>query len=154
MMVRLHKKTKSRKNMNNRGNTMMETIVAFSVLMIIFAMIYQMVSYSSSLRMKAADTAKMVQTLNTEIYRKDFTNGKVLKYTYSTDKANLKEKGPLLYIELSPKTAQSNKARPAGQPRLKLSNVRMDCFIYDPTDEMVTNENLTVPKVAMFIYDK
>ena len=50
---------------DNKGNTMFETIVAFFILTIILALIFQMIAFCGQLRMKAADTSKAADSKST-----------------------------------------------------------------------------------------
>ena len=51
----------------NQGTTMIETVVAFAVLMIILAVIYQAIAFCSRLRMRAEDTNRALTTFRREI---------------------------------------------------------------------------------------
>lgn len=53
---------------NNKGTTMVETIVAFLVLIIILGIIYGMIAFSSTLRMRAHDTDMAIQRFSREMY--------------------------------------------------------------------------------------
>lgn len=52
----------------NRGTTMLETLVAFSVLMVILGVLYNIIAFCSVLRMQSADTNTSMQIFNREIY--------------------------------------------------------------------------------------
>ena len=55
--------------LNNKGTTMLETVVSFVVLVIILAVIYQMIAYCTRLRMKATDVDNMTQAVNKAMYK-------------------------------------------------------------------------------------
>ena len=53
--------------LGNRGSTMIETLVSFVVLAIVFLALMKMSSFSSQLRMRAVDTANIRNSFNKEI---------------------------------------------------------------------------------------
>ncbi len=71
----IHKKLQS--VLNNKGTTMMELLVAFVVLMIIFAIIYSMISFTSNLRMEAVDVRNAEEEFEAELYKSVPDNNKV-----------------------------------------------------------------------------
>ena len=56
---------------DNKGTTMFETLVAFTVLSIILVALFRMIMFSSELRMRASDMNSIMKTFNTELYSKD-----------------------------------------------------------------------------------
>ncbi len=56
---------------NNKGTTMVETLAAFTVLAVILASLYEIVNFSSRLRIMATDTALLNQMFLREVYKKD-----------------------------------------------------------------------------------
>ena len=54
---------------NNAGSTMVETLISFVVLVIVFAALFGMIRFSSNLRMRAIDTADVRESFNDEIYK-------------------------------------------------------------------------------------
>ena len=154
---------------DNKGVTMMETVVAFTVLVIILAMIYQMVAFSSSLRMKAADMSHVVQTFNAELYRNGdpSDSGKVLMESYeSSTKAS---DGPLFYFSLNTEKTDYDKNQYSSyegvtgknevvdknpRNRLKFTQISADCYYFNPDDPLVSDGKLIVPKAIKFIHKK
>ena len=130
----------------NKGTTMMETLVAFVVLMIILAALTRMIFFSSELRMRAMDTNRIMQTFNKEIY----SNGsldkvKMTKFTTTNETISAgKVKGPLFYI--------TPDDREEGDPEIDLWVTDIDAYSYsyDKWDSTVNSENLAVPKALMF----
>ena len=97
---------------NNRGVTMVETLVAFTVLMIIFGILYTVVSFCATLRMRAQDTSRAIATFSREMYNKDNQPGKnannhILIKTYTTSIEG-EDKSPLFYLSLSEDTSEKN----------------------------------------------
>ena len=85
--------------LNNKGTTMVETLVAFVVLMIVLLALFKMVTFSSQLKMRSIDTSRVLQVFNQEIYKNNNVYEKVHRVKYVTD-LSLREgkQGPLFYI--------------------------------------------------------
>ena len=158
-MNKIHFKRK--KTANNRGNTMVETLVAFVVLMIVIAALYGMVRISTNLRMRAADSADIQTSFYSEIYKKTpsqnvepyYYIGKYApdKKTMFTLKLNTDEGKTSTYNliksesgDLSPYTGFSKSLRiPC-----------IDATGYVSTDSRINEENLVSPKALLFSYHK
>ena len=141
---------------DNRGSTMMETLVAFVVLMIIVAALTRLVMFSSELRMRATDMNRITQEFNKEIYadrstyiKSDdsdvFVNGasKVVYKKYETTKektAHGNESGPLFYL-VSPEDGE-----------LWVSDINAYGYSYKTDDAVIKDNNLTVPKAIVFVH--
>ena len=100
---------------DNKGNTMFETIVAFFILTIILALIFQMIAFCGQLRMKAADTSKVLDDFNQDMYRSEIktdgslTNSKTVGTIEVTPRLDAETgKGPLFYLTLSDETSKEN----------------------------------------------
>ena len=61
----------NKKNTANAGTTMVEVLVAFAILMVIFAVVYQVICLSGEIHMKTVDLIRSDQELEAEIYRKN-----------------------------------------------------------------------------------
>lgn len=57
------------RRLDNKGTTMVETLVSFVVLSIVLLALFKMVSFSSQLRMRAVDTASVQGEFNQEMYK-------------------------------------------------------------------------------------
>ena len=62
---------KSKKMTADTGTTMVEVLVAFAVLTVIFAICYQVICLSGDLHMKTVDLIKSDQQLEAELYKKN-----------------------------------------------------------------------------------
>ena len=60
---------KHNRRLDNKGSTMVETLVSFVVLSIVLLALFKMVSFSSQLRMRAVDTATVRGEFNQEMYK-------------------------------------------------------------------------------------
>ena len=162
----MNKIVKTRKKLynsvgNNSGASMVETIVAFTVLVIIFALMYQMISFCSTLRMKAADMETVLKTFNSELYRTgDFPDdGVVKRYPYKSLSAS---DGPILYFSLDRTATKAENGYAASEgvtknntmTRLKMTDINLVCYTYDPNADIVKDGNLTIPKATTFEFEK
>ncbi len=137
---------------NDQGNTMVETLVAFTVLLIVLAILYQMVAFCSSLRMKAADEAQVVSEFNQELYRKGNGTGvydKITKTSYSCSSLET-AKGPYLYLTVDESKTDTKNHYTSGARRIKLDSIGMDCYSYKEDDPLITTNEIAVPKAVQF----
>ena len=139
--------------MNNKGNTMFETLIAFVVLAIILAIVYQMVAFCSEMRMKATDTNIVVSEFNENIYKK----------TVPTDKVDVADRhseadinGPLFYLKLSDETSEENIKNSTDYTgtsyRLRMSYLSAKTYV--SKDSRIESEKLVTPKALQFYYYK
>lgn len=61
----------NKKDTANAGTTMVEVLVAFAILMVIFAVLYQVICLSGEIHMKTVDLIRSDQELEREIYKKN-----------------------------------------------------------------------------------
>ena len=158
---------------DNKGNTMFETIIAFFILTIILALIYQMISFCAQLRMKAADTGFVISEFNRDMYKTGIktdgtftaaqTFGSVDATPRSSEAGN---KGPLFYLVLSDETDDSNlktdhvadftldtTANNMESPyRIRLTNLHANSLVSN--DLRIEEEKLVKPKALQFYYLK
>ena len=136
---------------NNKGTTMMETIVAFVVLVVILLALTRIIMFSSELRMRAMDTGRIMQTFNKCLYSNELKTGtsfdKVTKEHYDSSSAKNSQagggvKGPLFYIK-----PENNNVE------LWVTDINAFSYTYNETDPSVNTENLTIPKVIMFVHE-
>ncbi len=98
-------KLRKKLKLDNKGNTMFETLVAFVVLAIILAIVYQMIAFCGELRMKATDTDKALTEFNQNMYKKNIPESIIeVKDRHNEDGVE----GPQFYLRVSTKTDISN----------------------------------------------
>ena len=153
---------------NNRGVTMIETLVAFTVLMIIFAILYTAVSFCATLRMRAQDTSQAIQTFSREMYNKDNETGKNTANHIAIKKYTTQGNVPLFYLSLSADTSKANMGdtyynkvfsgggtSAAEALDLSLLNIDAITYVYLPgTGENAEKNDLKiiVPKAVQFVH--
>lgn len=147
ILKKLHK-------LDNKGNTMFETIVAFFVLTIILAIIYQMIAFCGELRMKAADTGMVIDDFNQNIYKTTVDTSKI-DYRDRVTESTIE--GPLFYLRLSNDTDISKNFKDssgtdytADDYRLKMSYTGAKTFV--SKDARIADEKLITPKALQFYY--
>lgn len=140
---------------NNKGTTMIETIVSFVVLLIVIAGLTAMIRFSSNLRMRAVDTANVRAEFNKEIYKKNPNTSIVSEYSYIGKSAP--DKKTMFYFVVSDETSAENLDTVNGdattydfKQNIKVPNI--DATGYVGIDARIANENLVKPKVLMFRY--
>jgi hypothetical protein len=134
--------------LNNRGTTMLETLIAFVVLMVILGVLYNIIAFCSELKMSATDMNTYMQDFSVEIYNKNTT--KIFKVEKET-KVDAGVKKPLFYLELSDETqkdlngcnsvAEENK-------RISLYNLNAVTYVYDAEGD---TRNI-IPKATRFVH--
>ena len=149
---------------SNRGSTMVETLVAFVVLMIVFAALYGMVRFSANLRMRAVDTANVRDSFNTEIYKKsidDMAMVDVHRYIGDTDQ----DRRTMFMLQLDKdKTSPANLE--VNNNSTEISQELSDKFYshlvripnidgigFVSADPIIQQETLVPPKVLRFEYN-
>ncbi|MCR5214204.1 MAG: prepilin-type N-terminal cleavage/methylation domain-containing protein [Eubacterium sp.] len=68
---------------NDKGNTMLETLVAFVVVMIVLAIIYNMLSFSNNMRLEAIDIRNAEEEFEAELYKKSPDTSKISIKNYT-----------------------------------------------------------------------
>ncbi len=139
---------------NNKGSTMVETLVSFVVLVIILAIIYQVVSFCNNLRLKSIDTDNVLKQFNAEIYKPidkiDSSRVDVEEYAPND------EDGSLFIIELDTTNTDVAKNIQGDSSiyssfRLTLGNMKATC--YRSNDSIIDEEQLATPKALVFKYE-
>ena len=74
---------------NNKGTTMVETLVAFVILIIILGMIYGIIHFCSIMRLNAEDMNKKINTFSGEIYSNDIDSNKIEVNTFENSDENI-----------------------------------------------------------------
>ena len=164
--VMVDRRSKLNKLNNNDGSTMIETVVSFVILMIVFAALYGMVRFSSNLRMRAVDTANLHSQFYSEIY-KTGDKDNVDKYNYPGRFAP-DDNYTMFYLQPSIPSDADPAAGKTSAYNLKLNNaavnvsdfngqVKVPCIDatgYVSTDPRIVTDNLATPKVLVFDYHK
>ena len=146
---------------NNRGSTMIETVVSFVVLMIVLAVLYSMVRFSSELRMRAVDSSTVQNSFNEQIYRSDGNMTNVDTYRYigkhRSDEEGNEDSATVFTLRLN--TKKTDVAKSFNDPNLtnevfktydsiKLPNV--NAIGYVSVDPLVNSEHVIAPRVLSF----
>ncbi len=165
-------KNKIRQYNNNKGTTMVETLVSFVVLVIVFAALYGMIRFSSNLRMNAADAAKVRNSFNSEIYKSDNLSNVDTYYYIGQNTKNASERKTMFSLKLVTADDTTVTGNATSSKNLNLSesmseelknkfsnSVRVpniDATAYVSTDPIIKGEDgknrIAVPKVLMFDY--
>lgn len=146
---------------SNKGTTMMEVVVAFVVLVIIFAMVYQVLLFCSQMRMKAVDTETVFNKFNQEIYKTGGYDSSELMAVPISKEAN---NGPVFYITVDTEKTNVQYNINNGNPSVeevttKMKNVRLGLYHvkateYKSINPMIQEEKLITPKILVFEYEK
>ena len=134
---------------------MVETLVAFVVLVLILLMINQIIIFCSDLKMKTQDTDRIIGSFNTEIYKKtgvDSSEVGVTDYRYITGK------GPVFYITLDTANAEmmtynvkdTDDSKDYSSFKLRMNNVFAKG--YKSNNDLIDSEKLVTPKALCFYY--
>ncbi len=161
-----------RKYNNNNGTTMVETLVSFVVLVIVFAALFGMIRFSSNLRMRAAEAAKVRNSFNSEIYKSNNQSNVDAYYYIGQNTKNADERNTMFSLKLvtaddTTSTGNATSSRNLdGSENMsvelkdKFSNSirvpNIDATAYVSTDPLIKGEDgknrIAVPKVLMFDY--
>ena len=149
---------KKRILLDNKGTTLVESLVAFAILTIVMLMLYGMVRISMNLRMRAVDTSNLQSSFNAEIYKTN-PSSDVEVYNYIGKRAT--DHLPMFTLKLSDTTSDKNLlvgGESSGVDRSKYSTSitipNIDGKAYVSTASIINEENLIAPKVIMFKYNK
>ncbi|MCR5104568.1 MAG: hypothetical protein K6B68_08970 [Eubacterium sp.] len=140
--------------LNDDGTTMVETLVAFVVLMIILAIIYSAVSFCYNLRMKTADTDRVMQQFNAELYKSE---DKIDLTEVSFNSYNMQDgKGPVFYLMLdyenSDMITNNVKDSATEYSDLKIRMNKLEATGYQSVNPLIESEELATPKALRFRY--
>ena len=146
---------KKKLHIDNRGNTMFETLVAFVVLAIILAIVYQMIAFCGEMRMKAADTDVVINEFNQNIYKKNIPADKIeVKDRHNEDGIS----GPQFYLRVSDKTSTANMKNVNDYVVGDAYRLRMDYLgakSLMPSEQIrnkIEEEKIVTPKAVQFYY--
>ncbi len=153
---------------DNKGNTMFETIIAFFILTIILALIFQMIAFCGRLRMSATDTSRVLDDFNQDMYKTEIkTDGSIttkktvgsIEVTPRTDAEE--NKGPLFYLTLSDDTKPENLISgnvsnyQGNSFRLRLTNIHANSLVSNHSilgDYENGKNTIIVPKALQFYH--
>lgn len=150
-----------RKIKNNKGSTMIETILSFVVLMIVFATLFGMVRFSSNLRMRAVDTANVKTEFNEQIYKKDtssMTNITVHEYVgkHADDRFTMFMLQPDVNktsaTNLQVGITDVNNVNPNLKNNIRIPNIDAKGFV--SSDSRIVEEKLVTPRVLRFEFNQ
>ena len=151
---------------------MIETIVAFAILMIVLALLYKMVVFSSELRMRAVDTARVRNSFNEQVYKTEYDesgnriegameNVEVVDYYGVGDPNIIYSNTAAFVMKLDTEKTDVEKAfgSPSGEEEKRVKNRQITfphlyATSYSSTDPMIAEEQLATPKVLKFHYHK
>ena len=160
---------------NDSGVTMVEVLVAFTVLMIILGILYGMIAFSSILRMRAQDASSASQLFTQEMYNKanapqKVPAGSATKTTpyehitvrnYETTSEGDNDYTPLFYLTLSAEDTSTANLGARGEALfnemttedywLSLYNIEAVTYVFKP-DETMDAEHIIIPKAVRFIH--
>ena len=150
---------------NNAGSTMVETLISFVVLVIVFAALFGMIRFSSNLRMRAIDTADVRESFNDEIYKSgNKKNVEIHEYigSHSTISNN---NDTMFYLKLNVDPGKTdcsnldiNSDELTNELRVKfiksISVPNIDATGMVSKDPRIDEEKLAPPKVLRFEYNK
>lgn len=151
------------KKNDNRGTTLVETLVAFTVLAAIMAILFQIVDFSGRLRTQAVDSAYLNQMFYREMYKNDERIDRafvdIKYYNGGTDTEIVSEDTGSCRFWLvldTEKTDSSNylgttvAPDPANPPRFRLDHY--EATVYTCIDPLIEMEQLPVPAAMKFRY--
>ena len=139
---------------DNRGTTMIETLVSFVVLAIILAALYGMIRLATNMRIRAMDSESLTSTFNSEIYKNTDLNG-VDEYYYFGDS---KDSSTMFMLKVEDKTNDRNLVTDSTSSVDKdlykdpIRLTKIDGIGYVSTDSRIESDNLVPPKVLVFKY--
>lgn len=160
-------KNRTKKSLNNRGMTMVETIVSFLVLIIVLAGLYSMVKFSSQLSMRAVDTGRLLQSFSGTLYKNgdkigtDQAGGYVNVTAYNGANDGSSMTGFMLVLDKNTTDVANNfgsgyTSDSSGiDTAIRLPNVDAKGYVsVDPIADPSSSsyENILAPKVMKFSY--
>ena len=128
----------NRTGMNNRGTTMIEILVAFTVLTLIMGVLYGIIAFSSELRMRSVDASNVLQEFNREIYNENSASGVIDQKEYHTQ-------GNKALFYITPRDSQESSVN------IPLTNLECTSYTYHVSgEEKDRMEHVVIPKVLVF----
>lgn len=129
---------------NNKGSTMVETLVSFTVIAIVMAALYAIVSFSSELWMNSMDSSRVQQHFTEEISKKNpdeqFVEKKLYKAGIAENSENASEYAALVLV--------LDDGNDANDFYISLNDISAETYV--SVDDSVKDENILAPKIVMF----
>ena len=148
---------------DNKGSTMVETIVSFVILMIVFAALTGMVKFSSNLKMRAVDTANVENSFIDELYKSESVAKKNITEHRYLGAAAEDDNYPMFTLKLDTNVTDSTNLIIGQETMTKeekafytnsifLSDIDGICYVSE--DSRIADEKLASPKALIFRYHK
>lgn len=147
--------TKNNRTGNNKGTTMLETLVAFTVLMVILAVLYAIIAFCSELKMSATDMNNAMQEFSQELYNegnRGNTSAPVLVTPIETTSSG-GTRSSLFYLKISDDMTAEEKTRngiTATDTSKKISLWQINAVMYKYNKP--TSDYVIVPKAMDFVH--
>ena len=136
------KRYRARKK-NNKGSTIVESLVSFVVVAIVLAALYAVISFSTRLWMNSVHANQVQQSFSEEICRKTPNPILVEKKTYKAGGASsVSEQSEYANLSLVLQTESDTEFV------ISLNNISVDSYV--SVDNSVKDENILAPKVLAF----
>lgn len=128
----------------NKGSTMVETLVSFTVIAIVMAALYAIVSFSTELWMNSVDASNVQQHFSEEISKKNPDSQYVQKTSYkaglASDPDDADEYAGLVLVY--------DDGDDTNDFYIVLNDISAESYV--SVDGSVTDDNIAAPKVIMF----
>lgn len=146
-------KSELKKLRNNKGSTMVETLVSFVVLFIIMGILTSAIFFASELKMKASDIARIQSDFNRQIYQRAAYKNETESYKVEPDETVMAYPYAFSSFNLVEKDTETPTV-------LNLGNVKATGFVsidpstgYSESDsDNSRNSFVIAPKVIVFKY--
>lgn len=129
---------------NNRGSTMVETLVSFVVIAAVLAALYAIVSFSTRLWMNSVDAANIQQSFTDEIARIN-PNTSAVDITHYTAGPVIDSEDGKQYADFELVSVDSVSGEAT---TIKLNNISADSYV--SIEKSVEDENIAAPKAIVF----
>ena len=130
---------------NNKGSTMVETLVSFVVVAIVLAALYAIISFSTRLWMNSVDASNVQQSFTDELYRKNPNTELVEKTSYEAGAVPETDDGKKYANFILVSTGDQDE-------QIYLSNIGADYYV--SIDSAVEKEKIAAPKAIVFKHSK
>ncbi len=141
--MRIRKRIKQ----NNKGSTMVETLVSFVVVAIVLASLYAIVSFSTRLWMNSVDASNIQQSFTDELYRKNPNSELVEKVSYEAGTVPETDDGKKYANFILVSADETNP-----DEQIYLNNISADYYV--SKESAVEKEKIAAPKAIVFRHSK
>ena len=132
---------------NNKGSTMVETLVSFVVVAIVLAALYAIISFSTRLWMDSVDASNLQQSFTDELYRKNPNTELVEKTSYEAGSVPETDDGKKYANFILVSSGDGSQ-----EEQIYLSNIGADYYV--SIDSAVNKEKIAAPKAIVFKHSK